>query len=235
MVGTYPLPVAFNACHQVWRELPIISGVNAANKRRIAERIVLNIVRRSRFAIGLGEVRREVAGLICRADIPADVDTRPIEDLINHRGRFGVGPRAEIGGKRGGGADASENSCQNNLFHVNPDDILAAFDSDGSEPGLCFSNHADAKPDCVSSAIKERLPLAGPSSDRRILPQFPDLDCGCGRRNTFLVTLAGCRPSPTSAGLRSEAVDTTRTASFAGGFHALVKRCPLRPQGYGFA
>src|SRR3954447_15303927 len=35
----------------------------------------------------------------------------------------------------------------------------------------------DAKPDCVSSGIKERLPLARPSSDRMILrrsPAFPE-------------------------------------------------------------
>src|SRR5260370_12464830 len=57
--------------------------------------------------------------------------------------------------------------------------------------GSAFQTTPDAKPDCVSSGMSERLLLAGPSSDRRILPQSPDLDCVCGRRNTFLFTL-GC-------------------------------------------
>src|SRR5437879_9998181 len=51
--------------------------------------------------------------------------------------------------------------------------------------GSAFQTTPDAKPDCVSSGMNERLPLAGPSSDRRILPQSPDLDRACGRRNTF--------------------------------------------------
>jgi hypothetical protein len=85
----------------------------------------------------------------------------------------------------------------------------------------------DAKPDCVSSAIKERLQLAGTSSDRRILPQSPDLGCVCGRRNTFLFTLAGCRPSPTSAGMRAEGVETLlHPPLIAGGFRVLKTRRP---------
>src|ERR1700704_6699068 len=79
------------------------------------------------------------------ADVAADVEARPVADGGHHRRSLGVGPRAEIGGKRGRGADAGENSCQNDLFHVNPDDVLAAFGSDGPEPGLCFSNHARRK------------------------------------------------------------------------------------------
>jgi hypothetical protein len=89
------------------------------------------------------------------------------------------------------------------------------------------SSTPDAKPDCVSSAIEERLQLAGPSSDRRILPQSPDLGCVCGKRNTFLFTLAGCRPSPTSAGMRAEGVETLlHPPLIAGGFRVLKTRRP---------
>src|SRR3981189_1617233 len=93
--------------------------------------------------------------------------------------------------------------------------------------GSAFQTTPDAKPDCVSSGIKERLPLAGPSSDRRILPQSPDLDCVCGRRNTFLFTLAGCRPSQTSAGMRAEGVETPlHPPLIAAGFRVFKTRRP---------
>src|SRR3954452_24774890 len=45
----------------------------------------------------------------------------------------------------------------------------------------------DAKPDCVSSGIKERLPLARPSSDRMILRRSPHFPRVCGWADTTLV------------------------------------------------
>src|SRR4051794_8362619 len=45
----------------------------------------------------------------------------------------------------------------------------------------------DAKPDCVSSGIKERLPLARPSSDRMILRRSPHFPRVCGWGDTTLV------------------------------------------------
>src|SRR3954451_12436338 len=45
----------------------------------------------------------------------------------------------------------------------------------------------DAKPDCVSSGIKERLPLARPSSDRMILRRSPHFTRVCGWGDTTLV------------------------------------------------
>src|SRR3954447_16544864 len=54
---------------------------------------------------------------------------------------------------------------------------------DGSE----LPERARRKPDCVSSGIKERLPLARPSSDRMILRRSPHFPRVCGWGDTTLV------------------------------------------------
>jgi hypothetical protein len=49
---------------------------------------------------------------------------------------------------------------------------------------VCFPDQADAKPDCVSSAIRDRLPRAARPSIEGHRLRYSQLDCVCGRADT---------------------------------------------------
>jgi hypothetical protein len=55
--------------------------------------------------------------------------------------------------------------------------------------GSAFPGAPDAKPDCVSSGIRDRLPRAARPSIEGYRLRFTNLDCVCGRADTFVCTI----------------------------------------------
>src|ERR1700716_3090440 len=108
--------------------------------------------------------------------------------------------------------------------------------------GSAFQTTPDAKPDCVLSAIRQESESRSP--DRPPIGGYcPIFRFGLRvwQKEHISIHSGGLPPrcedvdAPTSGGMRAEGVETPHVRRLiAGGFHALVKRCPLRPQGYGF-
>ena len=109
--------------------------------------------------------------------------------------------------------------------------------------GSELPERARRRPDCVSSGIKERLPLARPSSDRMMLRRSPHFRCVCGWgiQLWFDVELATVDPRPGEATKQASSPRPAMTTSGAGAlpgqsspslfhFSRHARACPGHPR-----